>query len=152
MNLSFPILVSLLLHLAQAGWQANPQTVRDTAARQAGFNYEEVRVPAYTLPDLLPGGGATIRTPDDWRKTFYYHFYEDKDGDHHVAKHEGVTNGKAKLINFYTLGEWELYDLEKDPHELVSVYGKPEYAAVQTELTAELGRLRKQLDLPPNAK
>ena len=68
MNLSFPILVSLLLHLAQAGWQANPQTVRDTAAKQAGFNYEEVRVPAYTLPDLPPGGGATIRTPDDWRK------------------------------------------------------------------------------------
>lgn len=90
--------------------------------------------------------------PDDWRKTFYYHFYEDKDGDHHVAKHEGVTNGKAKLINFYTLNEWELYDLEKDPHELVSVYGKPEYAKVQAELTAELGRLRKQLELPPNAK
>ncbi len=91
-------------------------------------------------------------TPDDWRKTFYYHFYEDKDGDHHVAKHEGVTNGKSKLINFYTLNEWELYDLEKDPRELVSVYGKPEYAKVQAELTAELGRLRTQLDLPPNAK
>jgi hypothetical protein len=40
-----------------------------------------------------------------WRKSFYYHFYEDKDADHHVAKHEGVTNGRAKLIHFYTLNK-----------------------------------------------
>ncbi len=91
------------------------------------------------------------QAPADWRKTFYYHFYEDKDADHHVAKHEGVTNGKAKLIHFYTLGEWELYDLEKDPHELVSVYGRPEYAKVQADLTAELARLRSELQVPPNA-
>ena len=71
--------------------------------------------------------------PGDWRKSFYYHFYEDKDADHHVAKHEGVTNGRAKLIHFYTLDEWELYDLEKDPHELVNVYGKPEYAKTQAK-------------------
>jgi arylsulfatase A-like enzyme len=88
--------------------------------------------------------------PEDWRKTFYYHFYEDKDADHHVAKHEGVTNGKAKLIHFYALGEWELYDLEKDPHELMSVYDKPDYAKVQADLTAELGRLRKELQVPAN--
>jgi arylsulfatase A-like enzyme len=88
------------------------------------------------------------QAPEDWRKTFYYHFYEDQDADHRVAKHEGVTNGKTKLIHFYTLGEWELYDLEKDPHELVSVYGKPEYAKAQGELTAELGRLRKELQVP----
>jgi arylsulfatase A-like enzyme len=87
----------------------------------------------------------------DWRKTFYYHFYEDKDADHHVAKHEGVTNGKAKLIHFYTLAEWELYDLANDPQELVSVYGKPEYATVQANLTAELTRLRQQLQVPSNA-
>jgi arylsulfatase A-like enzyme len=83
------------------------------------------------------------------RKAFYYHFYEDKDADHHVAKHEGVTNGQTKLIHFYTLGEWELYDLEKDPHELNNVYGKPEYAKVEAEMKAELERQRKELDLPP---
>ena len=67
-----------------------------------------------------------------------------------MAKHEGVTNGRAKLIHFYTLNEWELYDLEKDPHELVSVYGKPEYAQVQADLTAELARLRNELQVPAN--
>jgi arylsulfatase A-like enzyme len=84
------------------------------------------------------------------RKSFYYHFYEDKDSDHHVAKHEGVTNGRAKLIHFYTLNEWELYDLEKDPHELVNVYGKPEYAKTQAEMLAELERQRKELQVPSN--
>jgi arylsulfatase A-like enzyme len=96
------------------------------------------------LPVLRGASGG------DWRKSFYYHFYEDKDTDHHVAKHEGVTNGRAKLIHFYTLGEWELYDLEKDPHELNNVYGKPEYAKLQAELTAELERLRKELQVPTN--
>jgi arylsulfatase A-like enzyme len=91
------------------------------------------------------------QTPDNWRKSFYYHFYEDNDGGHKVAKHEGVTNGRAKLIHFYTLKEWELYDLEKDPHELKNVYGKPEYAKLQAELAAELERLRKELDVPANS-
>jgi arylsulfatase A-like enzyme len=86
----------------------------------------------------------------NWRKSFYYHFYEDTDADHHVAKHEGATNGRAKLIHFYTLKEWELYDLTKDPHELVNVYGKPEYAKMQAEMTSELERLRKELQVPPN--
>ncbi len=58
MNLSFPFLVALLLYLAQAGWQANPEIVRETAAKRGAFNYEEARVPAYTLPDLLPGAGV----------------------------------------------------------------------------------------------
>ncbi len=90
------------------------------------------------------------QAPADWRKSFYYHFYEDNDSDHHVAKHEGVTNGRAKLIHFYTLDEWELYDLEKDPHELVNVYGKPEYAKQQMAMSQELTRLRQELQVPAN--
>jgi arylsulfatase A-like enzyme len=88
---------------------------------------------------------------ENWRKSFYYHFYEDKDSDHQVAKHEGVTTGHAKLIHFYTLKEWELYDLDKDLHEMKNVYGKPEYAKTQADLTRELERLRKELEVPANA-
>ncbi len=79
-------------------------------------------------------------------------FTKTKTADHHVAKHEGVTNGRAKLIHFYTLNEWELYDLEKDPHELVNVYGQPEYAQVQADLSAELERLRTELQVPANER
>ncbi len=80
-------------------------------------------------------------TPEDWRKSFYYHYYEFP-GAHSVARHYGVTNGSDKLIHYYHIDEWELFDLTKDPEEMMSVYGKPEYAEKQKELKAELDRLR----------
>jgi hypothetical protein len=85
--------------------------------------------------------------PDDWRTSFYYHYYEGSNRDHNVARHEGVTTGRAKLIHFYTLGEWELYDLERDPHETTNVWGQPDYASLQATLVAELQRLRNELKI-----
>jgi arylsulfatase A-like enzyme len=96
-----------------------------------------------SLAPLLRG-----ESPADWRRSFYYHFYEDDDADHHAPRHEGVTIGRTKLIHFYKIGEWELFDLERDPNELTNVYGRPEYATTQAELTAELERLRGELEVP----
>jgi hypothetical protein len=84
------------------------------------------------------------KTPADWRKSMYYHYYE-YPGAHMVHRHYGVRTETHKLIYFYELGEWELYDLEKDPNELKSVYSDPAYAPVVQELKAELERLRKEL-------
>jgi arylsulfatase A-like enzyme len=81
-------------------------------------------------------------TPADWRQSLYYHYYE-YPAVHMVNKHEGVRTARYKLINFYELKEWELYDLEKDPHEMHSVYADPTYAETVKKLTAELGRLRE---------
>lgn len=89
----------------------------------------------------------TGETPEDWRDSFYYHYYEGPPAVHTVAEHYGVTNGRHKLIHFYKLGEWELFDLEKDPQEMRSVYDEPEYAAVVTELKKELARLRGELQV-----
>ncbi len=50
------------------GWQANPDVVRRTAQQQAGFNYEESRVGAYSLPDPLATPRGRVRTADEWRK------------------------------------------------------------------------------------
>ena len=58
-------LVGLLL--AQSGWQADPRVVHETAAKQPAFNFEESKVPAYTLPDLLADGGKSVRTPEAWQ-------------------------------------------------------------------------------------
>ena len=85
--------------------------------------------------------------PPDWRTSFYYHYYEFP-GWHDVARHYGVRTETHKLIYFYTLDEWELYDLEKDPDELTSVYEDPEYANVVAELKAELERLREHYTVP----
>jgi arylsulfatase A-like enzyme len=89
------------------------------------------------------------RTPSDWRKSFYYHYYE-YPGPHNVARHYGVVTQRYKLVYFYEpeFNDWELFDLQKDPRELRSVYGQPDCAAVQKELHAELARLRKELKLP----
>ncbi|MHC4520631.1 MAG: sulfatase/phosphatase domain-containing protein, partial [Planctomycetota bacterium] len=90
-----------------------------------------------SLRPLLKG-----RTPEDWRASMYYHYYE-YPAVHSVKRHYGVRTKRYKLIHFYhDIDEWELYDLKKDPEELRSVYNDPEYADVVKELTAELKRLR----------
>jgi arylsulfatase A-like enzyme len=102
-----------------------------------------------SLMPLLEGN-----TPSDWRKSFYYHYYENP-GGHNVARHYGVTDGNYKLIHFYALegeklDDWELFDLQKDPNEMNSVYGDPQYASVQSRMTDELARLRKLYHVPPD--
>ncbi|OQB85966.1 MAG: Arylsulfatase [Planctomycetes bacterium ADurb.Bin126] len=90
--------------------------------------------------------------PSDWRKAMYYHYYE-YPAVHSVKRHYGVRTGKYKLIHFYyDVDEWELYDLEKDPHELKSVYNDPDYAYVQAQLHKELDRLRKELAVPEDTR
>jgi arylsulfatase A-like enzyme len=89
------------------------------------------------------------RTPADWRKSLYYHYYEHP-GDHSVHRHYGVVTDRYKLVYFYEpdANYWELFDLQKDPHEMRSVHGQSDYAGVQKELEAELARLRKELKVP----
>lgn len=93
------------------------------------------------------------QTPADWRQSIYYHYY---DGGHSVAKHYGVRTDRFTLAHFYETGEWELYDREKDPQELKSVYADPAYAKTVAELKTELDRLRKQYkdsdDIKPAGK
>ena len=69
---------------------------------------------------------------------------------HHVRPHYGVVTDRYKLVHFYApdVDYWELFDLKKDPHELRSVYGHPEYADTQKRLETELKRLRTELKVP----
>ncbi|MBP7747401.1 MAG: sulfatase [Phycisphaerae bacterium] len=83
--------------------------------------------------------------PADWRTSMYYRYYENGHGEHQVLPHYGVRTRRHKLIHFLGgLDAWELYDLEKDPHELHNVYAEPAYASTVQELKAELARLQKQ--------
>jgi arylsulfatase A-like enzyme len=76
------------------------------------------------------------------RQALYYHYYEFP-VDHHVYPHLGVRTSSHKLIYFYTVGEWELFDLEKDPAELHNTYYEQSSAGLVSLLKAELNRLRK---------
>ena len=89
--------------------------------------------------------------PCDWRKSHYYHYYE-YPGWHMTHRHEGVYDGRFKLMNFYDLDEWELYDMESDPEEMQNQFGKPKYAEVTQRLKTELASLRKEFQVPENVK
>lgn len=84
-----------------------------------------------------------------WRDALYYHYY-DGPGEHGVAKHYGVRTDRYKLIRFYAEADntWELYDLEKDPKEMKSVYENPAYAEVRAQLTKRLEELKQQYRNP----
>jgi len=41
-----------------------------------------------------------------------------------------------------------LFDLEKDPHEMVSVYGKPDYVSVVRLMKVELVSLKVEYKVP----
>ncbi|MEM7392953.1 MAG: sulfatase/phosphatase domain-containing protein, partial [Verrucomicrobiota bacterium] len=88
-------------------------------------------------------------TPNDWRKTFYYHYYE-YPGWHFVRRHYGVVDGRYKLVHFYEkdVAQWELYDLKSDPKEMRNEYKNPEYAGVSQRLHEELKTLRADLKVP----
>ena len=93
---------------------------------------------------------ARARRRADWRKSFYYQYYE-YPAPHHVRPHYGVVTDRYKLVRFDgpDVDLWELFDRQKDPHELKSVYRDPAYASVVADLKRELDRLRKELKVPP---
>jgi arylsulfatase A-like enzyme len=77
-----------------------------------------------------------------WPESFYYHYYEFP-AVHMAKRHYGVRTKRYKLIRFYhDIDAWELYDLEKDPHETVNLASDPAYAGVRKGLEAELARLQ----------
>ncbi|MEM7394749.1 MAG: sulfatase/phosphatase domain-containing protein, partial [Verrucomicrobiota bacterium] len=99
-----------------------------------------------SLVPLLKG-----RTPEDWRQSIYYQYYEFP-GAHSVRRHYGVRTDRYKLLYFYTLDEWEFYDLKSDPNELQSQYDNPEYAGKVKELKEELARLREEYKVPKDER
>jgi arylsulfatase A-like enzyme len=107
------------------------------------------------LRNMFPEGNPLIGfgslQPDNWRKSLYYHYYEfeaNRRTAHMVRRHYGVRTQRYKLIYFYNLDEWELYDLEKDPREMHSVYDDPAYHDIVARLKKEITRLQTLYKVP----
>ena len=90
-------------------------------------------------------------TPEDWRTSHYYHYYE-YPGYHCVERHYGVRTSRYKLIHYYNRDEWELFDLEVDPMEMKSVYHDEAYQDIVDELKEELARLRAYYAVPDDER
>ncbi len=139
-----------------------PGSATDAMALNVDFgatflDYAGVEVPSSaqgrSLRPVLRG-----EVPEDWRTSMYYHYWVNRDVAHHVWAHIGVRTDRYKLVYYYDepcgapgaypgrgAPEWELFDLQADPHELSSVYGDPRYADVSAELKDELRRLQAEL-------
>jgi arylsulfatase A-like enzyme len=84
------------------------------------------------------------QSPSDWQTSMYYRYYHDP-GDHNTRAHYGVRTVTHKLISFWKSGQWELFDLAKDPQELHNLYGQPGQERITAGLKAELVRLKQAL-------
>lgn len=106
------------------------------------LDYAGVKVPSDMQGESFRKVVAGRRTP--WRDAVYYQYYEFP-GEHMVKRHYGIRTERYKLIHFYyDIDEWELFDLEKDPHEMNNVYNDPAYAKVKKTLHAKLEKLRRK--------
>ena len=110
-----------------------------------------VKMDGRSLVPLFSG-----KKPQEWRKSLYYHYY-DYPAIHMVRRHDGVFDGRYKLIHFYGEGVekdkntdidyFELYDLEKDPHEMKNIYNDPTNKEQVDRLTAELKTYQTELQI-----
>ena len=121
----------------------------------ANLDFAETFLDAAGLPVPAEMQGRSLRpvlagaTPSDWRKSFYYHYYEYPE-PHHVRPHEGVVTAQFKLVHFYApdVDYWELFDRENDPNEMRDCSKDPAYAEMVLQLKAEVLRLRAELKVP----
>ena len=79
------------------------------------------------------------------RPYLYYHYYE-YSTDHTVIPHLGIRGERYKLIYFYSVNEWELYDLKMDPGEQHNLIRSASYHKIFLQMKDELSKLRDLYD------
>jgi len=125
-------------------------SVSDAIAMNVDFaptflDYAGVEIPSEmqgrSLRPILDNAG---KTPDNWREASYYH-YSEYPSWHSVKRHYGIRTKDYKLIHFYNdVDEWELYDMNKDPKEMVNEIANPDYAKIVIELKKQLHEIQKE--------
>jgi arylsulfatase A-like enzyme len=97
-----------------------------------------------SIAPLLSG-----EAPSDWQTSMYYHYYEFAP-PHWVLPHYGIRTSRYKLISYYTVNQWELFDLEKDPDEMENLFEwsgykvHPAYESVANDLVSQLKQIREK--------
>lgn len=98
--------------------------------------------------------------PAGWKQEAYYQYWMHM-AHHDVPGHIAMRTKRYKLILFHgtqgttgfgsersehqTPPAWELYDLEKDPHEMINVHDDPVYADVLPDLKEQFKALRSRI-------
>jgi arylsulfatase A-like enzyme len=127
--------------------KVKPGSVTNDMAMNLDFAQTFLEIAGAEIPADMQGASLVPvlqeKTPESWRDSVYYHYYEFP-GAHAVQRHLGVRTDRYKLIHFYDINEWELFDLEKDPHEMKSVYADPDYADVLKTMNVRLEEMKTQ--------
>ena len=63
-----------------------------------------------------------------------------------MVPHLGIRGYRYKLIYFYTINEWELYDLKIDPAEQTNLIQNVKYNKIFLEMKKKLLNLRMKYD------
>jgi arylsulfatase A-like enzyme len=141
---------------------ANSEMILNVDFAPTFLDYAEVEV-----PEKLQGSSfrrlAAGRTPERWQDAMYYRYWM-HGTNHRVPAHYGVRTARYKLIYYYAHSfglpgctefpsepAWELFDLEKDPRELHSVYEDPAYAPTVKDLKQMLDTLQRKVGDEPFA-
>ncbi len=132
-----------------------PGSVNDDLVQNLDYAETFLDIAGVEIPDDMQGRSLVPllegETPDDWRTAIYYHYYE-YPAVHAAQRHYGIRTDRYKLINFYNIDEWELYDLERDPNELTSIYEDSQSQEVVATLKTELEQLREKYQVPEDTE
>ncbi len=115
--------------------------IAPTVLELAGLEVPE-RMHGRSLVPLLRGEAV------EWRKDWLYEYFE-YPGPHSVRKHRGVRTERWKLIHYYEVNQFELYDLQNDPEERFNLADDPKYAGLKERLLRRIDELRRKTgDIP----
>ena len=123
-----------------------PGTTSDAMVMNVDFAPTLLDMAGLEIPSEMQGKsfkGAFEGELKNERKSVYYHYYEWPIW-HKVQPHYGVRTDRYKLMHFYySMDEWELYDLETDPNEIDNIYAEASPELIES-LKKELEALRKE--------
>lgn len=126
-----------------------PNTFNNTMVQNIDYAPTFLDAAGIKIPDWMQGVSLipllTGKQKDLSRHSLYYHYYE-YPYDHSVMPHLGVRGERYKLIYFYSVNEWELYDLKVDPLEQHNLINSAKYHSTFLQMKNELKKLRDQYD------
>jgi arylsulfatase A-like enzyme len=126
-----------------------PGTVTNALVQNIDFAPTLLDMAGAKIPDTMQGKSLvpilTGKQEKLNRSFLYYHYYEFS-RDHTVIPHLGIRGERFKLIYFYTVNEWELYDLLSDPHEQKNLISSARHQPLIRALKMELNKLRDEYD------
>jgi arylsulfatase A-like enzyme len=129
--------------------QVKPNSVSNTMVQNIDYAPTILDIAGAKIPESMQGKSLkpliTGKQKDIGRKYLYYHYYEFV-RDHTVIPHIAVRSDTHKLIYFYTVNEWQLYDLVKDPGEQKNLVASPSHQKILQQLKQEMMNQRNLYD------